>query len=217
MNVIVACKSVRAELEKEMKAQGCNYPVIWLDADFHEQPENLNNLLQTTLDSITQAEHVLLCYGFCGNALVGLVPHGFKLIFPKAENCISLILGSDKRRKELERASYFFTHGWLNNNRSILKEYEDTIEKYGEQSADYVYEFMLDGYKNALIVDTGVEDINNAIEKTKPFTTKFKLNQEVVQGDLTLFAKLISKNWDDSFVIIEPDTAIKKEDLVFSL
>jgi len=208
MNVIVACETIRQELEKAIADTGCPYPVLWLDSSYHEFPNKLRDALQETLDRISDAEHVLLCFGFCGNAFVGLVPHGFKLVFPKADDCITLLLGSPERRKELEPHTYFFTPGWLGNKKSILTEYEDSVEEFGEESADYIYEILLDGYQRALIVDTNVGDIDAVKELTRPFSEKFNLCQEVVEGDMRLFRQLVSGEWDENFIIIKPEETV---------
>jgi hypothetical protein len=195
-------------LEKAIADTGCHLPVLWVDPDLHEFPDKLHDALQETLDQIFNVEHVLLCFGFCGNALVGLSPHGFTLVFPKVDDCITLLLGSTDRRKELEPHSYFFTPGWLGNNKSILTEYEDSVKEYGETSADYIYEFMLCGYQRALLVDTLVGDMEAVKEKTRLFSEKFKLSQEVIDGDTHLFRQMLDGDWDENFVVIQPEETV---------
>ncbi|MDR1916868.1 MAG: DUF1638 domain-containing protein [Synergistaceae bacterium] len=208
MNIIVACKTIHRELENAITDTSCTFPIIWVDPIFHESPKQLHEVLQKTLDQISNVDHVLLCFGFCGNALLGLVPHGFKLVFPKVDDCITLLLGSTDRRKELEPHSYFFTPGWLGNNKSILTEYEDIAKQYGEESADYVYEVMLCGYHRALLVDTHVGDIDAVKEMTRPFSEKFNLSQEIIEGDTRMFHQLLGQEWDENFVVIQPEEAV---------
>jgi hypothetical protein len=196
------------ELEKVIEETACPFPVIWMDPGLHDVPKKLHGVLQETLDRIANVEHVLLYFGFCGNALLGLVPHGFKLVFPKADDCITLLLGSSNRRKELEPRSYFFTPGWLGNGKSILTEYDDAVKEFGEASADYVYEFMLSGYQRALLVDTHVGDMDAVREMTRPFTEKFKLSQELVEGDTRMFRQMLAKEWDENFVVIQPEEEV---------
>ncbi|MDR1205219.1 MAG: DUF1638 domain-containing protein [Peptococcaceae bacterium] len=208
MNIIIACKTIRMELEMAIADTGCAFPVIWMDPGLHEVPKRLHDALQETMDKITNVEHVLLYFGFCGNALLGLVPHGFKLVFPKADDCITLLLGSTARRRELEPHSYFFTPGWLGNNKSILTEYDDAVKEFGDASADYIYEFMLCGYQRALLVDTHVGDMEAVREKTRPFSEKFNLTQEIVEGDTCLFRKMLAGEWDENFVVIQPEEEV---------
>jgi hypothetical protein len=196
------------ELEKTIAETGCTLPVIWMDPALHEIPKKLHDTLQDTLDRISNVEHVLLYFGFCGNAILGLVPHGFKLVFPKADDCITLLLGSTARRRELEPHSYFFTPGWMGNGKSILTEYRDAVEEFGEASADYIYEFMLSGYQRALLVDTHVGDMDALRELTRPFSEKFKLSQEQIEGDTSLFRRMLYGEWGEDFVVIQPEEEV---------
>jgi hypothetical protein len=129
-------------------------------------------------------------------------------VFPKVDDCISLLLGSSARRKELEPRSYFFTPGWLGNGKSILTEYDDAVKEFGEASADYIYEFMLEGYQRALLVDTHVGDIEAVRELTRPFSEKFNLAQDVVEGDDRMFRQMLSGQWDENFVVIQQEEEV---------
>ncbi len=213
MNLIVACTNMKRELTHVLQQEGCDYPVLWIDSKYHDLPDKLHNVLQETLDSVSNVEHVLLSFGFCGNALVGVQPHGFKLVFPQIDDCITLLIGSTKRRKELEPRSYFFTEGWMSNGKSILTEYADTIALYGQESADYVYDFILEGYQNALLVDIGLGDMEALRAKTADFSEKFHLQQQVVQGDLCLLRRLIAGDWTQDFVVLEPEECVRHEHL----
>jgi hypothetical protein len=208
MDIIVACKTIRLELEDAIADTACQFPVIWMDPSLHEAPKKLHDALQETLDKISNVEYVLLYFGFCGNAILGLTPHGFKMVFPRIDDCITLLLGSTTRRREMEPRSYFFTPGWLGNGKSILTEYDDAVKEFGEASADYIYEFMLNGYQRALLVDTHVGDIEAVKEMTRPFAEKFKLSQELVEGDTRMFRQMLAREWDENFVVIRPDEEV---------
>ena len=94
---VIACKTMEDELNWAMERTGSDYPVFWLEQGLHNVPKKLLDAVQTALDA-AGTERVLLAMGFCGNALVGLRVPAVELIVPRVDDCISLLLGSVKRR-----------------------------------------------------------------------------------------------------------------------
>ena len=76
----------------------CSYPVMWIESGLHINPDSLRKRLQEELDHLGNIDRALLAFGYCGNALLGLRAEHFRLIFPRAEDCITLMLGSGPRR-----------------------------------------------------------------------------------------------------------------------
>ena len=124
--IMIACKTIERELKKAIRDTGISYPCTWLESGLHNYPEKLREALQKTLDEISsETERVILAFGYCGNAVNGLKTGNFQLILPRVDDCITLMLGSFKKRQEIsaEAASYFLTKGWLDGERNIWAEY----------------------------------------------------------------------------------------------
>jgi hypothetical protein len=158
-------------------------------------------------------DQVILGFGYCGNSLLGLKSDNFRIIFPRADDCITLMLGSTENRKKVseEMSTYFLTKGWLVYERNIWAEYLDTVKRMGKEKADRIFALMLRHYKRLGIVDTGAYDLNDFLEKTEVIADELKLKHQVIPGTLTFLKKLLTGPWDENFIIINPGETIKME------
>jgi hypothetical protein len=208
--VLVACNTIKDEVEAAIKKTGFSHPVRWVESGLHNNPETLKQRLQKELDDITGVEEVLLGFGFCGNSLAGLTPKGYRLIFPKADDCITVLLGSMERRKELcdEMGTYFLTNGWLNYERNIWEEYKYTVNKYGADVAEEVFQTLFGHYKRLGIIDTGAYDVKEFAKKAEKVAEDLKLVPRIIPGCSAYLEKLLTGPYDDDFVIINPGETV---------
>ncbi|UMZ74341.1 DUF1638 domain-containing protein [Natranaerofaba carboxydovora] len=218
--VLVACETLKKELEASIEETEVDYEIIWVESGLHNTPEFLKSRLQEELDKLdnenNNVERVLLAFGFCGNSVLGLKSRNFELILPGVEDCITLLLGSDDKRKEVSDSggTYFLTRGWLDNEKNIWYEYSQTVEKYGEEKADRIYEMMLKNYSRLGIVDTGIDDIEDFSKTTKQIAKALKLEHFILPGTLEYFKKLLTGPYDSDFVVLEPNSEIKFQDIL---
>ena len=70
--VILACGTIKRELNMVIDRIGCSDPVIWLEAGDHNQPKKRRRAIEMALEDCCQYDTVILAMSFCGNALVGL-------------------------------------------------------------------------------------------------------------------------------------------------
>ena len=90
--VVIACETLRYELKAAMNETGKSPDIIWIDSEYHNDPDRLRAILQQKIDSIKDTKIILLAYGCCGNALVGIKATTANLIIPKTDDCISMVL-----------------------------------------------------------------------------------------------------------------------------
>ncbi len=214
MNVqILACATIRDEIEKAALEVGCSLPITWVESGLHVRPNSLRNRIQEELDKIDHADRVLLAFGYCGNAVVDLISRDFELVIPRVDDCISLLLGSTENR-ELCSASggtYFLTRGWLHGEYNIMTEYRAFMERYGREAADRVYEKMLGHYKFLGIIDTGAYDIDQITPEVAEISSTFDMQAIVLKGQDQYLKKLLTGPWDDKqFVIVPPNTPVEQ-------
>jgi len=155
--VIVACHTIEDELNLAVRETHVTYPVFWIDSKLHVKPENLRDQVQGTISRITNVSTILLAFGCCGTGLVGIRSETSRLILPKVEDCISLLLGSEERRRIMARetASYFLTRGWLESENNLQTEYEYCVRKFGLERTVRVMRTMLKHYRHLTLIDTG--------------------------------------------------------------
>ncbi|HHV35462.1 MAG TPA: DUF1638 domain-containing protein [Syntrophomonadaceae bacterium] len=218
--VIIACHTISDEVNKVIAEAGIDYPVIWIESGLHNFPETLRERLQEQINKIANVEHIILVYGYCGNALLGIYSHNAKLIIPRVDDCISLLLGSYQKREALsnELGTYFLTKGWIENENNIIKEYERCVERYGQEQSERVMKIMLEHYKRLVLIDTGAYSLDDeCLEKSYVLAKKVGLRYQIETGSLNLLKKLLSGPWDDDFVILQPGEALSMDDFRMDL
>lgn len=209
--VIVACKTIENELLAAMERSRCSCEIRWLESGMHNQPQKMREKLQTILDSCSEFHTVLLGMSLCGNAVAGLKTRDFRLVVPRCDDCISLMLGSSERRKALP-ATYFFTEGWLKSDQSLWAEYENCLTKYGQKRTDRIFSHMLANYRHLALLDTGCFDSAAAERQIRKIAETFSLEYTRIDGTLDHIQRLLAGDWDcDDFLIVPPDTTLTLE------
>lgn len=215
--VIVGCRTLENELLATIRETGCQAPVRWIRSGLHNTPALLHDALDSVLEECRGYTHILLAMGFCGNSMAGVRTRDSMLIVPRADDCISLLLGSMHRRSELNSSgTYFFTEGWLRGERTIMVEYQHAVKRYGLEMADRIFNDMLKNYHHAALVDTGCYDMERAGEETRQIADALHLSYREIPGTLSWLKTLLTGPWtDEQFVRIPPDTVISASHLSF--
>lgn len=212
--VLLACETIKNELELAMNKTGIDYPIIWVESGLHNYPDNLRERLQKELDRLNDYDYVLLAFGFCGNAVIGLRAGDFKLVVPKVDDCISLLIGSEDRRREISNcsATYFLTKGWLDNEKNIWVEYQHSVERFGRERTEKLFKTMLNHYYRLGVIDTGAYDFDRFVERTKEIADTLGLELFSIDGKLDYFKKLLIGPYDDrDFLVVHPGKEITYE------
>lgn len=209
--VIVACKTLENELRTAMARLGCRCPVLWLESGLHNWPDRLRAAIQQLLDGCANYETVLLAMSLCGDSVVGLHSGDFRLVIPRCEDCITLLLGSDARRRSIF-ATYFMTEGWLSGENNIWQEYLHCIQKYGEKRGKRIFSAMLAHYKNLALLDTGCFDKDAAQAQLIPIAEALGLEYTCIEGTLDYLQDLLNGNWaPERFLVVPPHTTISPD------
>jgi hypothetical protein len=211
--VIVACRTIAEELNAVVNEINCKYPILWIESSLHIEPESLKKRMQEELDHISNVDQVLLAFGYCGNALLGLKASNYKMIFPRVDDCITLLLGSCGKRKEVsnEMGTYFLTKGWLDYEKNIWVEYQETVKRYGKVKADKIYKVILQHYERLGVIETNAFPMEDFLKRTQQIAKDLNLKQEVIPGTLRYIKKLLTGPWDEEFVLIKPNETITLE------
>ena len=205
--IMIACDTLRTEIEHVMQAQGIERRVIWVEHQLHNVPTKLTDALQSAIDEVRDADRVLLGYGNCGNAVQGLQNGDFELIVPRLDDCISLMLGSQHYRERYtqEHSAFYLTNGWVDGSRTIDSEYRDMIEDYGEEEADEVMNMMYAHYRTMAYLDTGLYDVAELMERTSHLCEVIETEQVVEPATLAYVEQLVCGPWpDELFVHVAP-------------
>ncbi len=189
-----------------------------LDFGLHLRPDGLRRSLQEVIDaSAGTADTIILGYGLCSQAVVGLYSTTCTLVVPRVDDCIAIFLGSRAAYQEQttrEPGTYYLTQGWIEVGDSPFEEYTKLVERYGPQRADRMLRLTLKNYTRLAFINTGERDLERYREYTRQQSAKFGLRYEEIDGATTLIKKMIFGPWDDEIVVVPPGRVIRYEDFV---
>ncbi|MPW24600.1 DUF1638 domain-containing protein [Alkalibaculum sp. M08DMB] len=202
-NLLIACETLRDEIVSTIEKFNFIENIIWMNASLHNNPDLLRSELQNVIDSNSQYDHILLSYGTCGNAIIGIRATHSKLVIPVFADCIGMLLCKHKSINDIRKDTYFLTKGWINGEKSIIVEYNHCLDKYGEKRAKRIFTAMLKHYKNLMLIDTKSYILDEYQKISQDIAQKIDLNLVVESGSLHIIEKLLKGEWDKDFCIIE--------------
>lgn len=211
--VLIACSMLRDELEKSLKDKNASLDIVWMEKALHEKPEILRRALQEEIDNQQDREAIILAYGLCGNAVLGLRSEKTALVIPKYDDCIHLLRSTGPcGRPEVDSRCLYFTRGWIESDRFILRQFRDYRIKYGEQKAARIVRRLLGNYRGIRLIDTGAYDTALYADRLRDDAAYLGLGLGVVPGTRRVLDKLASGNFDSEFCVIPPGREVALED-----
>jgi hypothetical protein len=170
---------------------------------------------------------ILLGYGLCGNGLAGLQARSIPLVLPRAHDCCTLLLGSRAAFLEhfgdslsaswssagyIERGTTYFRSSDMGKTVGYGIEYDELVEKYGEENAAFVWETMHPVIEEAQLRFIETEETaglgyaelmrKRAAEEGKEFV--------LYKGSSRLLAALIAGGWEaEEFLVVPPGKKIE--------
>lgn len=217
--VILCCNTLENELNRVLGETGRDYPVVWLEAGLHNQPDRLRNHIKETLDACCGSRgtlaRVLLALGHCGGAVSRFGPFDFEMVFPRADDCLSILMGSVASRRQASEGipTYFLTDGWLRHTENLITSFSHDQELFGPERAERVYKIMLKHYQRFGFIDTGTYKLESAMKATLPLADLIGIRNERLVGSLDWLRRLITGPWnEDDFIVIPPGGRLEDED-----
>ncbi len=182
-----------------------------LDFGLHVNPDELKKSLKRAIDS-TQKEitHIILGYGLCSQAVVGLKTDSFTLVVPRVDDCISIFLGSSaayKQQHSINPGTYYLTKGWLKAGDTPFDEFDKIVKKYGNDKARIIMGKILKNYTRLAFINTGT-DLGMSHNHAREMADKFHLPYEELQGSDKLVRKMLFGPWDDDILVKKPGEII---------
>lgn len=196
----------------------------------HNHPSRLRDLLQQQIDEAASGnvnyDAVLLAYGLCGNATVGLVANRFPLVIPRAHDCTTLFLGSRKAFKEhfgsnpsqawtsigySERGDSIFSDGDTRSFSQGGQSFSELAEIYGEENARYLMDALTAHHdtRELPFIDIPETHIPVILERIKSRLNDEKKTLKTLSGSISIIAGLIEGNWTESeYLVLQPGDRI---------
>jgi hypothetical protein len=197
----------------------------------HKEPPDLHAKLQARIDALSGPPYdaIVMGYGLCGQACAGLTARGIPLVIPRAHDCITLFLGGRERYQyqfENFPGTYWYAHDYVERDdgqggalslgsavdSKVDATYEEFVQKYGKENADYLMEVMggwQKHYKRAAYIDMGVGDGSKVEAKAREDAARRGWVFDRVAGDLVLVRRLIEGDWENDFLVLQSGEQVK--------
>ncbi|MBW2066188.1 MAG: DUF1638 domain-containing protein [Deltaproteobacteria bacterium] len=210
---IIACDTVIKEMLPFM-SQGVSHRSV--ESGLHLRPERLKAELQRIIDETTDlADTIILGFGLCSMAVIGLRAAKSTLVIPRQDDCIGIFLGSRDRYKEelkKEPGTYFLSRGWIDAKITLVDEFNETVKRHDREIAERVMKLILKHYTRLAFINTGHQDQNHYVEFSRSAAKKFGLCYDEIPGKTELLKKICQGPWDEEFVVVPPGRKIRLED-----
>ena len=203
--LLIACPAVLGEL-----ADGATDSVRTetLEAQLHISPERLKEAMKAAVaEADKPGVTIVLGYGLCSNAVLGLKTEHATLVVPRVDDCIAMMLGSNEAfaaESAKARGSYYVAKAYLDECDTIMSEHEKLVEKRGVERAERMMRLLLEHYTRIVLIDTGRYDLEPSRARITPFAETFGLDIEEVPGTTRILDALVEGGWDDDFVVAQP-------------
>jgi hypothetical protein len=201
-----------------------------MDQGLHRVSDTLREKLQAHIDSIEpdQFDAILLVYGICGTSTLDLIARHTPLVISRVHDCIGLYLGSHKRYMEEFRAhpgTYWYSVDYMERkgdggslgasfSTDIDDRYDEYVEKYGRDNAEYLMEVMGEwgeNYTRAAFIDTGAPDGERYEKMAKEQAERRNWEYEKKIGNQRMLLQLLSGDWsEEEFLFVPPGHQIKQ-------
>jgi len=210
---IIACDTVIKEMLSFMPP-GTSFRTV--ESGLHLRREKLKAELQRIIDETThQAHTIILGFGLCSMAVIGLSAENSTLVIPRQDDCIGIFLGSRSRYKEelkKEPGTYFLSRGWIDAKITLVDEFNETVKRHNREIAEKVMQQMLKHYVRLAFINMGHQDQDRYLAFSRDAAKKFNLRYDEIPGTTELLQKMCDGPWDEEFLVVPPGRKIRLED-----
>jgi len=234
---VIACGVLAADLKHLAPTLGLKVRLHFLPGGLHAAPERLRVELQKTIDAVSSAEpssRIVIGYGVCGRGTVGLHARGIPLVIPRVHDCIALFLGSDaeyRRQFSAHPGTYYLSAGWVEEKgdggprrnmgsdgtaNPLYSTYEQLVEAYGGDNADYIRDFMQSwtrNYTRSAFIDTGTGQAKERYAKQAcDMAARFGWEYARLEGTHDLLTEALTATATSDTILVVPPGAITRYD-----
>lgn len=210
---VIACGMLRTEIEHVYRKNHLDYPIRWIKKGMHEYPGQLKAKLEAGIEAYQDKTYVILVYGMCGLAPIGLKSAKSTLAIPKFDDCIRILMCREKGEPIPTGCTHFyFTREWVDSDKFMLDEFDRYIASYGEETGHMLIDTMIDSYEAIDMIDDGTYDAKMLCEKVRPRAAGYGLSCGCVKGTTRVLEKLLLGDWDEEIVVNLPGCPISMTD-----
>ena len=201
---LIACEMMREEILLAYQQARVRPEILWMERGLHNAPELLRARLQAAIDHAGRNETVLLAFGQCGNAAVGLHCSCAQLVLPRFGDCIRMVLSTDASlRDAADVHTLYATRGWLDSDHAISADFAASVQKYGLVRTRRVFASLLKNYSRFCLIDTGASDFSQLEPTAQAAAKLLELQYTACRGCVRVYERLLQGPWDAEFLVKE--------------
>jgi len=220
---IIACKALTRDLSYALALSPHICEIFWMEQGLHNTPELLREQLQEQLRQVEERhcalpEHkrydaILLGYGLCSNGIVGVGSAVLPVVAPRCDDCIALFLGSQERYLTLFKSHsgiYWYNPGWIEqgelpSEETTRRKYDEFVELYGEDNADFLMENEIAWVKNYSVcgyIRSPFYHSDALTDRVREAAAFFDWQYMEFDGKMDFFTKLTGGDWNDTDFLV---------------
>lgn len=235
---VLACEIAAREIYYCASRSANTLSIELLSQGLHDNSDVMRETLQKAIDGVDASDFdgLLLGYGLCNNGIAGLRSRELELVVPRAHDCITFFLGSRERYAEEfdeHPGTYYYTSGWieyperrgekpeysqksgLGSTYKQMRQYEELVEKYGEENAQYLMDVMgqwQEEYTHGALIDFGFVSHLSFDERVRAICGERGWDYLQLQGKLDLLQDWLDGRWDEErFLRVPPGHEVQPD------
>lgn len=215
--IILACGNLRFHLDAAQEKMNTSFPIIELDTSYHSNPELMRSKIIETINMLPSSVNtILVCMGYCGGSWKD-IKCDKTVIIPRLDDCVTLLLTTDNEwHPNLKKTGCLYLKDSNDNTLSISNIKKHLIETMGEKRGQKMFDLWFDSYHTVSIIDTGIYDCHSKeyVESANENAALIHSKVEYIKGSNLILEKLVSGNWDEQFMILQPGEIMTELDLL---
>ena len=227
---MIGCKIFEREIASVSYNCRNMLDVTMMRQHLHERPEKLRAILQEEIDridcnedkhsqntDIVDYDAILLTYGLCSGATTGLTSRKYPLVIPRVHDCVTMFLGDRKRYTDYyfkNPGTFYSSCGYtelafFKNEEQEQKQLELWVRRCGgdRARAQRVYEMektLMDNYRRISFIRWDELPFPEYEERNRREAEKRGWSYELLQGNNSIFRKLVDGDWDEELFLVVP-------------
>ena len=237
---LIACKLLQRELSAVMVRSPNYTDITFMRQELHATPDLLREALQKEIDAVESGDDmhsaiyeldnpqakkldaILLGYGLCSNAIVGLHSSTVPLVIPRGHDCTTLLMGSKERYRDYfntVKGTSFLSRGWMDHGFDLEeRDLEQLRAMYMEQYDDEdAVEFLMDIAKQSMVNYKVLTCIfwpeipdGNLEEEGRKMAAENDWEYRRYDGSSSLLEDMLCGRWDeDKFLVLQPGEVVQ--------
>lgn len=213
--VVLSCESLEVYVRAAQQAAGTDYPVVWLNRKYHDEPSVMRSHILETLAALpAQTDTVLVAMGFCGGSW-DHIEAPLRMVIPRVDDCISLLLHTDDQfHPNLKQMGHMYMLDADPDKFSPERMFESLSERYDPEMAKCIFDMWFENYRFLDVIDTHLADCYSEafVEQAQRSADLIGCDLDYTPGSNRLLEKLMRGQWDDQFIVAEPGRPVAHKD-----